>query len=134
LGTVAGDSHGVGIFVNEADKTTLRLRTGEDHEGWVLRSIRVGEAVFEKGERTATLALAPLGSAARAAPTPLGNTWRDGDGQMIGPPPRRELKPAAPTTAPTRNTWLDGDGQLIAAPPPKSLPPAIAPTSVAPAL
>jgi hypothetical protein len=137
VGTLAGDSQGVGIFVTEADKTTLRLRTGEDHEGWVLRSIRGGEAIFEKGERTATLAMAPFGSAAQAPASPglPGNTWRDGDGQIISPPPKREPKPASPTAAPARSTWLDGDGQLISPPAKNPLsPPAVAPTAVDPAL
>jgi hypothetical protein len=94
LGTLAGDGQGVGIFVNDADKSTLRLRTGEDHEGWVLRSIRSGEAIFEKGDRTATLALPLLGpvTQAPASRMPFANTWRDGDGQMIGAPPIREQK------------------------------------------
>jgi hypothetical protein len=137
LGTLAGDGQGVGIFVNEADKSTLRLRTGEDHEGWVLRSVRSGEAIFEKGERTATLALLPSGSAAQAlaSSVALGNTWRDGDGQMIRPPPRREQKPASPMAAPPSGTWLDGDGQAISAPPKSaSTPPAAAPTAAGPAL
>jgi hypothetical protein len=137
LGTLAGDSQGVGIFINEADKSTLRLRTGEGHEGWILRSIRSGEAIFEKGEQTAALSLMPLGSAAPASASsmPFANTWRDGDGQMIGAPPRRERKPASPMAGPVRSTWLDGDGQTIG-PPPASAPspPAVAPTAVVPAL
>jgi hypothetical protein len=111
------------------------LRTGENHGGWVLRSIRGGEAIFEKGERTARLTLAPLGPAVRTSPMLFENTWRDGDGQMIGAPPLREPKPAAPAAAPTGNTWLDGDGQMIAAPPKSPAPPpAVAPTAVTPAL
>jgi hypothetical protein len=137
LGTLARDSQGVGIFANDSDKSTLRLRTGEDHEGWVLRSVRAGEAVFEKGDRAARLALPPIGSAGQtsASAPPFGNTWRDGDGQLITAPPRRVQTPASPPAAPLRNTWLDGDGQLIAAPPKSPLPaPAVAPTAVAPAL
>jgi general secretion pathway protein N len=137
LGTLAGDSQGVGIFVNDSDKSTLRLRTGEDHEGWVLRSVRAGEAVFEKGDRTARLALPPIGSAGQtsASAPPFGNTWRDGDGQLVAAPPRRVQAPASPPVAPLRNTWLDGDGQLIAAPPKSPLPPpAVAPPAVTPAL
>jgi hypothetical protein len=136
VGTLAGDSQGVGIFVNEADKTPLRLRTGEDHEGWILRTIRGGEATFEKGKRTATLALQPLVSVAQPPPSPnlFGNTWRDGDGQMIRPPPQRQQKPVLPTAAPQRNTWLDGDGQSISPPPKSSLSPPVAPTAVAPPL
>jgi general secretion pathway protein N len=135
LGTLAGDGQGVGIFVNDVDKSTLRLRTGEDHEGWVLRSVRAGEALFEKGDRTARLALPPIGSAgqAPASAPPFGNTWRDGDGQLVAAPPRRVQTPASPPAATLRNTWLDGDGQPIAAPSPLP-PPAVAPTAVAPAL
>jgi hypothetical protein len=136
LGTLAGESQGVGIFLDETDKTTLRLRTGEDHQGWVLTSIRGGEATFIKGERTATLALLPIGSAAqaRASSIALGNTWRDGDGQMINAPPRRQPKPASPVATPLRDTWLDGDGQVIAAPPKSQSAPAVAPTSVDPVM
>jgi hypothetical protein len=137
VGTLAGDSQGVGIFVSEADKTTLRLRTGEDHEGWVLRSIRGGEAIFEKGGRTATLAMAPFGSAAQALASPglPGHTWRDGDGQLITASPKREPKPASPMAVPSRNTWLDGDGQVISPPANNPLsPPAVAPTAVDPVL
>jgi hypothetical protein len=133
VGAVAGDNQGIGIFIKESDKTTLRLRIGEDHEGWMLRSIRGGEAIFEKGDRTATLALPPIGSVAQApaSPMPFVNTWRDGDGQMISAPPRRGQKPASPTAAPLRNTWLDGDGQMISAPPRSpSSPPAVAPPAV----
>jgi hypothetical protein len=131
------ESQGVGIFLNETDKTTLRLRTGEDHQGWVLTSIRGGKATFVKGERTATLALLPIGSAAQALASSiaLGNTWRDGDGQMISAPPRREPKPASPMAAPSRNTWLDGDGQMISAPPKSPLAPtAVTPSSVDPVM
>jgi hypothetical protein len=137
LGALAGESQGVGIFLNETDKTTLRLRTGEDHQGWVLTSIRGGEATFVKGERTATLALLPIGSAAqsRASSIALGNTWRDGDGQLIYAPSRREPKPASPVAAPLRNTWVDGDGQTIDAPAKSQIPPAVvAPTSVDPVM
>jgi general secretion pathway protein N len=135
LGTLAGDGQGVGIFLDETDKTTLRLRTGEDHQGWVLTSIRGGAATFVKGERTATLALLPIGSAAQAhaSSIALGNTWRDGDGQMIHAP--REPKPASPVATPSRKTWLDGDGQMIGAPPKNPLAPsAVAPTSVDPVM
>ncbi len=132
LGALAGDGQGVGIFLNETDKTTLRLRTGEDHQGWVLTSIRGGAATFVKGERTATLTLLPIGSAAQthASSIALGNTWRDGDGQMIHAP--REPKPASPVATPSRNTWLDGDGQTIGAPPKNrsSLPQSPRPRSI----
>jgi hypothetical protein len=105
LGTVAGETQGIGIFIDQIDKTPMHLKTGEGHEGWVLRSVRGREVIFEKNNRTATLVLPPPGSAeetlALRAPAPVGNTWRDGDGQMISPPPRRASFPgaAAPTVA-----------------------------------
>jgi general secretion pathway protein N len=137
LGTLAGDRQGVGIFVDEANNSMLRVRTGEDHQGWILRSVRSREAIFEKGNRTATLALPPLGSTAQtpASQMSLAIAWRDGDGQMISAPARREAETASSKTARPRNTWLDGDGQLISAPPTSpSYPPAAAPTAVVPAM
>jgi hypothetical protein len=137
LGTLAGDSKGVGIFVNEADKTTLRLGTGDDHEGWVLRSVNGREVTFERGGRTATLALPLLGSPAQSAASliALGNKWRDGDGQMIRPPGKHEQTTASQAATPQRSMWLDGDGQLITPPSKRgSSPPAVAPTSSEPAM
>jgi general secretion pathway protein N len=34
LGTVAGETQGIGIFINQIDKTPMHLKTGEGHEGW----------------------------------------------------------------------------------------------------
>jgi general secretion pathway protein N len=135
-GTLAGGRQGVGIFVKDADKT-LRLKTGEYYEGWILRSIHGGEATFQNGERTATLAMALPGSAAQslASPIPLGNMWRDGDGQVIAAPQRREPKPASPKVTPLHNTWLDGDGQMIGPPPRRPpFPAAVAPAAVDPVM
>jgi hypothetical protein len=53
LGTVAGDTGGV----EQNDKAPVRLRVGEGHKGWILRAVRRREAVFEKNNLTATLAL-----------------------------------------------------------------------------
>jgi hypothetical protein len=55
-GTVAGMTGGV-IFAKEKDNTPVKLRIGEDYQGWVLRAVRGREATFEKNNRTATLAL-----------------------------------------------------------------------------
>ena len=67
LGTIAGETEGIGIFINEIDKTPLRLKTGQDHDGWVLRTVRGRDAIFEKDNRGATLSLPPRGSAESAA-------------------------------------------------------------------
>lgn len=122
VGTIVGQTQSIGIFVDQATKTVIRLRTGQDHAGWTLREILGRETIFEKNERDVTLAL-PARSATSQASVPAlipvtgrpGDTWLDGDGQLIGPPPSpwKDGRPPAPASS----TWTDGDGQLIAPPP-----------------
>lgn len=96
VGTIVGDSEGFGIFLDQATKAVIRLKTGQDHVGWVLQSVHGREATFKKGRQSATLALPAPGSdqtnTSAADQTPLGappgNLWMDGDGQLIAPPPR----------------------------------------------
>ncbi len=66
VGTIAGDREGFGIFLDRSANTVLRLKTGEEHKGWVLRKVRSRETVLEKGDKTATLALPVL---PRVSPT-----------------------------------------------------------------
>jgi general secretion pathway protein N len=94
VGTVVGGTESIGIFFDQSAKSVIRLRTGEGYSGWILRSVQVREATFEKGGRAATLAL-PASGAEQGGPTPVTSsggarpdaTWLDGDGQMISPPP-----------------------------------------------
>jgi hypothetical protein len=64
VGTIAGGTEGFGIFVDRLANTVLRLKTGEQHKGWILREVRGRETVLEKGDKTTTLALPVLPSAA----------------------------------------------------------------------
>jgi hypothetical protein len=108
LGTIVGVSDSIGVFINQATNDVIRLHAGQDHDGWVLRGVHGREATFEKNERSSTLALPAPGAtpgpppapgqpvqAALPLPTPVsapaqaGNTWMDGDGNMIAPPPAR---------------------------------------------
>jgi hypothetical protein len=50
LGTIAGDTAGVALFMEKGSQEVVRLRTGEAHQGWVLRSVRGREAMLEKGD------------------------------------------------------------------------------------
>src|SRR5437660_1774636 len=109
VGTIVGGGDAIGVFINQATNEVIRIHAGQAHEGWVLRSVHGREASFEKEERQATLALPAPGAlpgpapvagqpvpavfpvpAAVAAPTPgpaqIGNTWTDGDGNLIAPP------------------------------------------------
>jgi general secretion pathway protein N len=49
VGTVAGEAGGIGVFLDQAGKTVLRLKTGENHKGWVLRSVNGRSVVLAKG-------------------------------------------------------------------------------------
>jgi hypothetical protein len=114
VGTVVGETEGIGVFLDQSAKSVIRLRTGQDYAGWILRSVQGREATFEKNRRAATLALPPYGAneAAQLPVPPSGGmqtaaTWMDGDGQMIRPPPRRTSQPlVAPPPEPVRS-WDD---------------------------
>jgi hypothetical protein len=80
VGTIAGDSNGVALFKEKnSQEVVVRLRIGESHQGWVLRSVHGREAVLEKGDRKETITLpipgatAPMpGNAAAAVVLPPG--------------------------------------------------------------
>jgi len=56
VGTVAG-AEGIAIFVDQTTQTIIRLRTGEGHEGWVLRAVSAREVTLQNDRYTAILAL-----------------------------------------------------------------------------
>jgi hypothetical protein len=132
VGTVSSEMGGIGIFLDQATNTIIRLKTGESHAGWILSAIQGREASFEKDHRTAILALpsrraALSGQPVVAALAPAGGAWTDGDGQQITAPPAGSsqgavappggsLAPMSPV-AQAGATWTDGDGQKIAPPP-----------------
>ena len=57
-----GGADGLGVFLDEATRTVIRLRIGEDHQGWVLRSVKVREVTLVKGREATVLELPPPGS------------------------------------------------------------------------
>ena len=63
VGTIASDDEGFGIFLDQSTKTALRLKVGEDYQGWKLRAIRGREVTVEKDERAAVLTLPQPGGA-----------------------------------------------------------------------
>jgi general secretion pathway protein N len=97
VGTIVGKTESIAVFIDAATHAVVRLRTGQDHAGWTLRSVQGREALFEKGAQTATLALPPPGGPGgqqanqpvASAQTLPSDRWMDGDGQIIGPPPRK---------------------------------------------
>lgn len=142
VGTAIGGSQSIAVFVDQATKTVIRLRTGEGHAGWTLRAIHRREAILEQDRREATLALAaPAGTEREAAsvptpapiaappppsqqpgrqrPAPPPGMWLDGDGQIVRPPTSQTLYTDG---KPPPATWADGDGQLASAPPESGKP------------
>jgi hypothetical protein len=55
VGTVVADTTAIGIFVEQATSTVVRLRIGQVYDGWILRKVRGREATFANERRTATL-------------------------------------------------------------------------------
>lgn len=52
LGSVTGQTDSLAVFMDQGERSIVRLRTGEDHRGWTLRAIREREAIFQKGRET----------------------------------------------------------------------------------
>jgi general secretion pathway protein N len=59
VGTIAGPEQSFGIFVDQATKTALRLKLGEDYQGWRLRAVASREVTLEHDDQTAVLSLPP---------------------------------------------------------------------------
>jgi len=57
LGIVAGTTEGFAIFISDTTRNVIRLKTGEGHEGWILRSVKAREAVLENNRRSAVIEL-----------------------------------------------------------------------------
>jgi general secretion pathway protein N len=57
VGAIASGSEGFAVFLDRATNNVIRLKTGQDHDGWVLRSVKGREAVLQKDKQTTTLAL-----------------------------------------------------------------------------
>lgn len=73
------------------------------------------QAPAETGQAAVSGTNAQAGTIADRGPS--AGTWRDGDGQLISPPPAPVVN-AAGTDIPLKSlTWSDGDGQAIAPPP-----------------
>src|SRR5579883_2613876 len=66
VGTILGTSESIGIFLNPATRDIVRLRLGEDHEGWALRSVKTREVTLVKDRERVVLELPPPGDQASA--------------------------------------------------------------------
>ncbi|MGA7810822.1 MAG: hypothetical protein WCB02_40105, partial [Bradyrhizobium sp.] len=71
VGTIAGGDESFGIFVDQATKAALRLRIGDDYQGWRLRSVQSREVTLQRDQQTTILSLpSPGASVAGPAASP----------------------------------------------------------------
>ena len=94
VGTVAGENEGVAVFIDTATRDTVRLRTGEDHSGWILQSVERRAATLQKGGQSETLAM-PKPTETQA-PAPVVTALPP----PPPPPPQSSASPPAPQNAP----------------------------------
>jgi len=114
VGAVVGEAEGIAVFVDQATRGIIRLRTGENHSGWILRSVKGREATLEKDRETILLALPapgeqargglepdpqPISTALPAAPV-LGVPAPPPVGAPIAPPLRTPAPPSPRRSAP----------------------------------
>jgi general secretion pathway protein N len=97
VGTIVGDSQGVALFTEKGSQEVVRLRTGEAHQGWVLRSVQGRNAMLEKGDRQETVTLPVPGD---TSPIARGTV-------MPVPPPGGIVAAAPPGGEPTVPTMTD---------------------------
>jgi len=72
VGTIASDDESYGIFLDAATKVAIRLKVGDDYQGWKLRAIQGREVTIEKDQQGAVLSLpepgGPSGGEVRLIP------------------------------------------------------------------
>jgi len=64
VGTVGGEEESFGIFVDQTTKAALRLKIGDDYQGWKLLAVQGREATLQRDQETATLSLPQPGAGA----------------------------------------------------------------------
>jgi len=105
VGTVAGESESVAVFIDPTTRNAVRLRTGEGHLGWILQSVDRRTATLQKGDRSEKLELpkptdlhgpAPVVSTLPPGPLPL----RPSRPPPPPPPPQPPAHSVAPPPPP----------------------------------
>lgn len=88
-GVVSGPGVALAILIDPANNATMRLKTGEEHDGWTLVEIGRTNVTFRRGEQDTVLTLKPPGTT---------STSTGGDPAATAPrgkrPPGRPGKPA----------------------------------------
>src|SRR3954469_21994696 len=88
VGAIASETEGFAVFLDQATNNVIRLKVGQDHEGWVLRTVKGREATLQKDRRSPTRAL------------PVPGALSSGEPASPAPPPRAPQQAAEPAGAP----------------------------------
>ena len=80
VGAIASETEGFAVLLDQATNNIIRLKTGQDHLGWVLRTVKGREATLQKDRLTTTLVL-PLPGAIPGGPigAPTGTPGKEPD-------------------------------------------------------
>lgn len=93
VGTIASGDQSFGIFVDQTTKAALRLKVGEDYQGWRLRAVQGREVTLERDQQTTILSLPQPGTgAAGQVRVQAENTVTQGssaEGSSADQPPQR---------------------------------------------
>jgi hypothetical protein len=73
IGTVVSENEGIGVFLDRATNNFVRIKTGEGHAGWILRSVQAREVTLEKDQRSETLRLPARKDGGAGTPVPGGD-------------------------------------------------------------
>src|ERR1700733_6950166 len=57
VGTISGDDAKFGIFIDQATNAVVRLKLGEDFQGWQLRSVQGRGVAFQKDQQSFVVSL-----------------------------------------------------------------------------
>jgi len=57
IGVISGANEGFAVFLDHASNNVVRLKTRQDHNGWVLRAVKGREATLHKSGKSEILAL-----------------------------------------------------------------------------
>lgn len=90
VGTVSGDDESFGIFIDQTTKAPLRLKVGEDYQGWKLRAVQGREVTLEYEQQTAILTLPQPGTASPNQPFPRPRVDSATAQKQVDSPPLRD--------------------------------------------
>jgi hypothetical protein len=88
VGTIASSDEAFGIFLDQSTKAALRLKIGEDYQGWKLRSVQGREATLEKDQEVITLELPQPGGGQAVSEVRNDVRPATGAGKLATSPPR----------------------------------------------